>query len=362
MDIEGLEAAQEKDKRFRGRPFSIDSLNGITTLSPELAQFCTQQKGLHGLGGLQSIDNQSLSVLANSPIHLSLNGLTTLSMDQANIISDRASQVQPNIIHLKGITHIEDDVLKVLSELPYVALPQWTLQHVFPSKFLKNKDYSSFDILSPERFAQLDFTDSERINLESVPNVTPKHIEHLSKYPIKTLYLHAWSLHPETIQRLIQWPHPQTEINIKVNDAPIGSLVELTSMNVDSLEFNMIHANKLDLSFLQDAKAKEVELFFDWMPIPIELNTAHPIKTTKLTISARQNTSFDAMSIRSILEKFPRLAAEHHCKHRANRSARQIHHEQKLQPEHSHRRLPRRQRKRDLIHSANPIKAHSPEY
>ena len=304
VDIEGLEAAQEKDKRFRGRPFSIDSLNGITTLSPEIAQFCTQQKGLHHLNGLQSIDNQSLSVLANSPTHLSLNGLTTLSMDQANIIAERASKVQPNIIHLKGITHIEDDVLKVLSELPYVALPQWTLQHVFPSKFLKNKEYSSLDLLSPARFTQLDFTDSERINLESVPNVTPQHIEHLSKYPIKTLYLHAWSLRPETVQSLRKWPHKQTEINIKVNDAPIGSLVELTSMNVDSLEFNVIHANKLDLSFLQDSKAKEVELFFDWMPIPIELNTSHPIKTTKLTISARQNTSFDAASIRSILENF----------------------------------------------------------
>lgn len=304
VDTEGLKAAQEKDKRFRGRPFSIDSLNGITTLSPELAQFCAQQKGLHSLGGLQSIDNQSLSILVHSPAPLSLNGLTTLSMDQAKIIAERASQVQPNIIHLKGITHIEDDVLKVLSELSYVALPHWTLQHVFPSNFLKNKEYSSFDIFSPERFAQLDFTDSERINLESVPNVTPEHIEHLSKYPIKTLYLHAWSLQPETIQHLIQWPHEQTEINIKVNDAPIEALVELTSMNVDSLEFNMIHANKLDLSFLQDSKTKEVELFFDWMPIPIKLNTLHPIKTTKLTISARQNTSFDATSIRSILENF----------------------------------------------------------
>ena len=304
VDIDGLKAAQEKDKRFRGRPFSIDSLNGITTLSPEIAQFCAQQKGLHHLGGIQSIDNQSLSVVINSPAHLSLSGLTTISMEQAQIIAERASQTSPNIIHLKGITHIEDDVLNVLSELPYVALPQWTLLHAFSSQFLKNKGYSSFALLSPERFAQLDFTESERVNLEQVPHVTPKHIEHLSKYPLKTLYLHAWSLNTETIQSLLEWPHPQTEINIKINDAPLNSFFDLVSMNVQRVEFNKIHDDKLDLSFLQNPKAKEVELFFDWMPTPIHVSTSHPVQTTKLTISAMQNTRFDSNSIISVLEHF----------------------------------------------------------
>ena len=304
VEIEGLKAAQEKDKRFRGRPFSIDSLSGLTKLSPELAQFCAQKQGLHHLNGLQSIDDQNLSVLINSPAHLSLGGLTTLSMEQAQIIAKRASQTNPNIIHLKGITHIEDDALKILSKLPYVALPQWTLVHALSSKFLKNKGYSSFELLSPERFSQLDFTERERVNLEYVPNVTPKHIEHLSKYPLKNLYLHAWSVRPETIQTLQKWPHEQTEINIKVNDAPLKSVLALVSMNVQRIDYNLIRADKLDLSFLKEPKAKEVELFFDWMPTPIKPNTSKPIKATKLTISARQNTRFDSNSILSVLENF----------------------------------------------------------
>ncbi|MEC7987274.1 MAG: hypothetical protein VX278_19040 [Myxococcota bacterium] len=303
VDVDGLYAAQEKDKRFRGRPFSIDSLNGVMTLTPELAHFCAQKQGLN-LDSLQSIDTQSLSILMNSPARLSLNGLRSISMEEAQIIAERASQEKPNYIHLEGLTHIEEDVLKVLSHLPYVVLPQWTFLYAFPARYLKDTRSVPFSLFSPDQFTQLDLAEREHISLQDVPNVTPKHIKHLAKYSLQSIRLHAWSLRTETIQSLLKWPHPQTQIVVNVNDAPMRSVVDLVSMNVQSVTLNLIHDDTPDLSFLREAKAKEVELFFDWMPKPIQFRTSHPITATKLTLSAVQHTNLDPLSLISILENF----------------------------------------------------------
>ena len=160
----GLQALQEEDKRLRGKPLIISSLNGLKSLSPQLAQFCAQyDRGLFNLDGLQSVDPQILSILMNGPATLSLNGLPTISMEQAKIIALRTSQSKPNLVHLKGLTHIKDDVLKVLSALPYVTLPKWTLLHEFPPRLLKSKRYLPFEVFSPEQFAQLDLTKQESI-------------------------------------------------------------------------------------------------------------------------------------------------------------------------------------------------------
>ena len=70
----------------------------------------------------------------------------------------------------------------------------------------------------PELFQEIDFSQVERLNLNTLDLFTPSHVNHLSDFPFTYLNIPAHLLTKDTIAALSKWPHRNTIFDIEVKE------------------------------------------------------------------------------------------------------------------------------------------------
>ena len=112
----------------------ITELNSLQHITPEVAKLLMDQNRTTDrltleLGGLQSIDEESLSILVNGRHNVSLHGLRTLSLSQVNVLANRESNTT---VSLDGLEEIESVVWGSLAPLnhPLPLLAKTTPEYI----------------------------------------------------------------------------------------------------------------------------------------------------------------------------------------------------------------------------------------
>ena len=245
----------------------ITKLNSLQRMTPEVArllmgQYRTTDRLTLELNGLQSIDDESLSILVNGKHNVTLNGLHTLNFSQVNILANRESDTT---VILNGLEKIDSVVWESLAPLKQIHFPFWLkqqpeyIEHHFNRK--PTGPYNiNFDGVSTELFQEIDFSEVERLKLRTLDVFTPTHVNHLATFAFKHIDIPAYLLTPETILALSKWPHRETIFDIEVKDTPIETMKGLENLPVDRLILGDIKTPNPDLQQLLSGVIPNIEI------------------------------------------------------------------------------------------------------
>ena len=245
----------------------ITKLNSLQRITPEVAelimgQYRTTDRLTLELDGLQSIDDESLAILANGRHDVTLNGIRTLSLSQVNILANRDSNT---IINLGGLEEMDSVVWGALAPLKHIHFPFWLKQQPeYVEHHFNRKPTGPYNInfsgVSTELFKEIDFSQVERLNLRTLDVFTPTHVNHLSTFAFTHIDIPAHLLTRDTITALGKWPHRNTIFNIEVKDTPIDNLNGLENLPVDTLLLGDITTKNPDLGSVFAGTVPNIEV------------------------------------------------------------------------------------------------------
>lgn len=245
----------------------ITELNSLQHITPEVAklimgQYRTTDRLTLELNGLQSIDDESLSILVNGKHNVTLNGLHTLNFSQVNILANRESDTT---VSLGGLEAIDSVVWESLALLKHIHVPLWLKQQPeYIEHHFNRKPTGPYNInfggVSTELFQEIDFSEVERLNLRTLDVFTPTHVNHLATFAFKHIDIPAYLLTPEAILALNKWPHRETIFDIEVKDTPIETMKGLENLPVDRLILGDIKTPNPDLQLLFSGVIPNIEL------------------------------------------------------------------------------------------------------
>ena len=134
------------------------SLNGLTTLSPETAVALARQKGSYlNLNGLTTLSPEVAAALAKSSVAIYLNGLTTLSPE----VALELARYQGKGIFLNGIRTLQPEAAQTLANQDRVFL---FLRVLLPNQ--ETTDTITFTRSENKSAAEKKETDSATVKLE----------------------------------------------------------------------------------------------------------------------------------------------------------------------------------------------------
>ena len=179
------------------------------------------------LGGLETIDDDSFSILVNNQrIPVNLSGLKTLTSSQVTILTNRTS---PFNVYFQGIQHIEPEIWSLLAPLEYIKFDYWLtqtpeyLEHHFDRKPNGNQQLDLRNI-PIHLFTQMDLSEITQMYLTYLPELQTEHIEHLMKFEFESVKIPSYLLNSRLIEELQRWPYEDTVMKITLHDTPLEQL------------------------------------------------------------------------------------------------------------------------------------------
>ena len=118
LSLDGLSTLSAEVAEALARHKDDLYLGGLTTLSDDAAKALARHKGGLVLNGLTTLSDEAAKALAQHKGWLDLNGLTTLSDEAAKAVAERKGE-----LYLHGLTTLTDDGAKVLRANPNIELP-----------------------------------------------------------------------------------------------------------------------------------------------------------------------------------------------------------------------------------------------
>ncbi len=109
--FDGLTEIRPTTARILAEHSFAIALNGLKTIDPAVADSFEGRSGVLYLNGIYNISVECAHRLSKTVRELSLNGLASLSPEIANALVNGSS----NIIHLNGLSRVDDDVAEILS-------------------------------------------------------------------------------------------------------------------------------------------------------------------------------------------------------------------------------------------------------
>lgn len=111
LRLDGLATLSDEVASVLAQPTGFLYLDGLTTLSPGAAKALAQHDGFLSLNGLTTLSDEAARVLGQRKVGVSLNGLTTLSEEAAKALAQVKGQ-----LFLNGLTTLSDEVAQALAQ------------------------------------------------------------------------------------------------------------------------------------------------------------------------------------------------------------------------------------------------------
>jgi hypothetical protein len=111
LRLNGLATLSDEVASVLAQPTGFLNLDGLTTLSPGAAKALAQHDGSLSLDGLTTLSDEAARALGQRKVGVSLDGLTTLSEEAAKALA----QVKGDL-YLRGLTTPSDEVAQALEQ------------------------------------------------------------------------------------------------------------------------------------------------------------------------------------------------------------------------------------------------------